>query len=122
MKPVTRQFLFIQHHAPFLGAQGFAGMDMLMTAAVFDQAVSLLFLGEGVLHLLKAQDGQLIGSKTLAKNLPALELYDVHSVLAETAALERYAIDDGDLLLPITRVSPEEVKSLITSAELVFTC
>jgi tRNA 2-thiouridine synthesizing protein C len=118
---MRRRFLFVCSLSPWQrGAQ--AALDLLMTAAVFDQDVQVCFHGAGVLQLLPEQDGAPLGLKTLAQQLPALELYGVSHCYAEAEALTRYGLQADQLMLPVTLLDAEAFAALLHSCDVVEHC
>jgi tRNA 2-thiouridine synthesizing protein C len=95
---------------------------MVMTAAVFDQRVKLLFCNDGVYQLLADQDGTACGMKTLARQLPALDLYGIEQVYVAESALQERGLQERDLLQAVTVLSCDQMRILIaeSNAVLVF--
>lgn len=117
---VRKQWLFVSTQAPLAGGAAAACADLLMTAAVFEQDVGLVFSGAGVLQLLPDQDGTALGQKTFTKLFPALELYDVHRVYAEEAALRAFGLDSTALLVPVTVIGVAELRTLLAQSAAVY--
>lgn len=111
-----RSFLFLISASPWQKTAAGA-MDLLMTAAVLDQDVHLCFRGNGVLHLVKDQDGTALNLKTLAQQLPALELYGVTQYYAEGEALVRHGLQADDLSLAVTVLDSESLAALVSSCD-----
>ena len=51
----TKSLLLLIRHSPYGSSLARASIDVALAAAAFDQAVSLLFVGDGVLQLLPEQ-------------------------------------------------------------------
>jgi len=120
--PASKQWLFISSKAPWHGSAAQACADLLLTAAVFDQDVTLVFLGAGVLQLLPEQDGAALGTKSFTKLYPALELHGVRSVYADAEALSTWNLDPAGLLLPVEPIGSAKLRTLLaqTGAVHVF--
>jgi tRNA 2-thiouridine synthesizing protein C len=67
-----------------------------LAAAAFEQPISLLFMGDGVLQLMAEQDSQAIGVKNIGRLLASLPLYDIERVYVDGEAATRYCIDLGN--------------------------
>lgn len=120
--PSSRRFLFLVSCSPWQ-PRAQALLDLLMTTAVLDQEVHLCFWGDGVLHLLQQQDGDSLQLKTLARQLPALELYGVTHVYAEREALRRHGLDANALVLPSpTLLDVQGLRQLMSQCEIVERC
>lgn len=121
MTPASRHsLLFLTCKGPWASSSPAACTDVMMTAAVFEQDVSLVFCGDGVYQLLKQQDGAALGQKTLANIFPALELYDIHRVYAEAAALRQRGLEPADLLIDVQEIGPDELQTLLAQSKAVF--
>jgi tRNA 2-thiouridine synthesizing protein C len=118
---VRRSFLFLCSLSPWQ-ARAQAALDLLMTTAVLDQHVHLCFQGEGVLQLVPEQDGTALGLKTLAQQLPALELYGDIRCYAERAALERHGLTPAGLAVPVTVLDDLELAALVHACDVVERC
>lgn len=115
-----KQWLFISSRAPWDGSAPLACADLLLAAAVFDQDVSVVFLGAGVLQLLPDQDGSALGTKSFAKLFPALDLYEVRKVYADAAALRKWNLVPGALLLPVEPLDTAMLRTLLAQNGAVY--
>jgi tRNA 2-thiouridine synthesizing protein C len=88
-----KRVLLIIRHSPYGNSLARASLDVALAAAAFEQPVSLLFMGEGVLQLVPEQDSVQIGMKNLARILSSLPMYDIDSVYVDRAAADRYHLD-----------------------------
>jgi tRNA 2-thiouridine synthesizing protein C len=95
---------------------------MVTTAAIFDQKVSLVFCNDGVYQLLNGQNGSACGMKTLAQQLPAMDLYGVEQIFVEQSALTERGLQERDLIQAVTLLSYDQMQTLIaeSNAVLVF--
>jgi tRNA 2-thiouridine synthesizing protein C len=118
--PPPQALLFIAGKGPWATAAPAACADLMMTAAVFDQDVGVVFCGDGVYQLLCDQDGGALGQKTLAKLFPALELYNITRVYVEASALQLRGFSAAELLIRAQSIGPEELRTLIDSSKAVF--
>ena len=85
--------------------------------AAFDQPVQLLFLGDGVLHLLPEQNSHAIGVKNIGKLLAALPLYEIASVYVDAGAVQRHGLDLDMAPLPCQALDPSGIRSLMTDSD-----
>lgn len=96
---------------------------MIMTAAAFDQVVSLLFLDDGVWQL---KSGQIprpgTASRSLAPMLEALELYDIAEPWVERESLIEREMDISRLMMPVRLIERSEVSSLIQKQDRMVVC
>lgn len=114
--PIT----FISRAAPYGSARARNCLDMALAAAVFEQPVNYIFLGDGVYQLLQGQQGDAIGSKTIGKTLAALELYGIEKVHVCQQSLRQRHLKPDDLIIPVIPASPEDIQGLMAESACVF--
>ncbi|MBB6521972.1 sulfurtransferase complex subunit TusC [Pseudoteredinibacter isoporae] len=96
-QPSPKNIALICHHSPYGSAKARELIDVALAAAAFDQNVSLIFMGAGVLQLKDGQDPSSIEQKNLGKLLSMLELYDIENIFALDSAIEQFGMKDGSL-------------------------
>ena len=97
MTAAAKRQLVIVRRSPYGTSLARTALDVALAAATFDQPVSVLFLGEGVLQLIPDQDSRAIDSKSVAKLITSLPLYDIDKIHVDTEALARYGIETNAL-------------------------
>jgi tRNA 2-thiouridine synthesizing protein C len=117
---LTQHVLFIASRSPWSGGAAAAGADVLMTAAVFEQAIRVVFCGDGVWQLFAGQDGDGLQVKTLSRIFPAFELYDIKQINVLASSLVERALQPDDLLVDVELVSDAQVRELIAHSKAVF--
>jgi tRNA 2-thiouridine synthesizing protein C len=121
MTPTTSpEVLFISTRSPWSGSSAAAGADLLMTAAVFEEPVRVVFCGDGVWQLLAGQNGDALKMKTLSRIFPAFELYDIRHVQVSASALRERGLTAADLVVPAGAVNDDEIRALIAGSKAVF--
>jgi len=121
MTAPLHRFLFLIAGSPWQ-PRAQATLDLLMTAAVLDQPVTLCFTGAGVLHLQAGQDGSALGLKTLSQQYPALELYGIEQVYAQASALQDWGLLAAGTNIPVQAVSETDIARMIRDADVVHRC
>ncbi|MDC1436042.1 sulfurtransferase complex subunit TusC [Gammaproteobacteria bacterium] len=115
-----KNILIIIRQAPYSSLLPGAALDVLLTAAAFEQPITLLFMGEGVQHLLSAQNSTGSGMKNISKALPSLELYEVDQVFMEKDALANRKLENEKLVLQVESLSLNQIADAIEKADQVF--
>lgn len=116
---MRKRCLFILRHGPYGTQSGREGLEALLVAAAFDQAVSLLLLDDGVLHLLKNQnDG--CGVKDCSPTFRSLPLYDVETVWVDAVSLRERGLALEDLLIPVELVDGAALPALLAHQDCVL--
>lgn len=120
MAAMKKSFLLICRHAPYGSALAREALDVALTAATFDQSVALLFVGDGVLQLVRRQQPTAIAQKALDKQLSALPLYDVETIYVEAEALAARGLTAADLVLPVQPLASAEMARQIGNHDIVL--
>lgn len=116
----NQEVLFIATRSPWNGSSAAAGADLLMTAAVFEQPVRVVFCGDGVWQLLAEQNGDELKMKTLSRIFPAFELYDIRHLHVAASALRERGLGPADLVVDASPLDDDEVRALIAGSKSVF--
>lgn len=108
--------------APHGSIKAQEGLDLILTVAAFDQAVSLLFLDDGVFQLKGGQRPEAIGFKQIAPIFHALEMYDVETVWVEEESLRERGLAADRLLVPVRLILRDEVAALLSAQDVLVSC
>lgn len=90
-------FLFTQ--APHTNASGREGLDAVLATSAYSEELCCLFVGEGVLQLLSAQEPEAQKLKDYVSAFKLLELYDIEDVLVSGSAMVSYGLTADDLII-----------------------
>lgn len=116
-----RSVLVVCRSAPYGRSRARDAIDVAMAFAAFDQPVTLLFLGDGVLALAPGQRPAAEFSRSLEKLLGTLADYGVEEVHADAAALAARGLGAQELALPVRLAGPVELRELFGTHERVLT-
>ena len=111
--------LFLFCSPPLAGSGMAAGLDLLLTAASFDQPVSVVFAGVGVQGLL-AQKSASVSARNPALALGALDLYGIDEVCASRDDIERYNVDITLPGITVKALEDAEIQALVRQASQVM--
>jgi len=106
-----KQLLFVLQHAPLGASLARAGVDTVLAYAAFDQPVSVLFSGAGVLQLAPGADCQRVGRRDLRRMIDSMPLYDIDQVFADAVALSAYGLSH-DLPHFVKAVDADAIREL----------
>lgn len=115
-----KHYLFVMRDAPHQGVRLQELLDVLLITAAFDQAVSLLFLDDGVFQLKQHQQPILAGLKDTLAILGALELYEVKALVVESESLEKCSLQAADLAIPVNVLPRAEIATWIKQFEIIY--
>jgi tRNA 2-thiouridine synthesizing protein C len=116
----SKRLLVLIRHSPYGSSLARASLDVALAAAAFDQPVSLLFTGDGVLQLLPGQDSEALGVRNPGRLLASLPLYDIEQVYVDAEAAARYRLDLGDAPVTALALERQQIMELIESHELLL--
>ena len=114
----SKNLLYMLQQAPYMDNRVFEAFDALLVAAAFDQRVSLLFRGEGVLQLLATQNPK--GQRNLAKMLTSLKTYEVDQIFADSRSFEARGLKVTDCAIAPELLSKREISQLISRQDIVL--
>ncbi len=115
-----KKILFILDRPPFNGVDLQETLDLVLTTAVFDQQVALLFIEQAVLSIksgLNPASQQLKDSSAVFK---ALEIYQIEDLYVEVESLQELGLKPVDLLLPVQEIYRCEVAELMSKQDLIL--
>lgn len=112
-----RRILFLVAHAPQRGALAYELLDALLVGAVFDQRVSVLFVGDGIYQLFDR--GERKGERNVTHGYRALPTYDVKDVYVDKTSLRDRGLDAEPLVLPVRLLTRRGVRELIATQDVV---
>jgi sulfur relay protein TusC/DsrF len=106
--------LFIFRSPPYSTPIAQEGVDALLAAAIFDQKIAVIFMGDGVFQLQKNQTPS--NSRNQMKMLQSLSMYDIDQVFVQESALNARGLDAADLAIANTSLSDAEIHQRLASA------
>ncbi len=120
MVDAKKKLLVVMTKSPYGNQTAREALDAVLTAAAFEQPLTLLFLGDGVFQLLSGQDTTAVQLKNLATTLPVLPMYDVENICVDADSLRQRGIDNDELNLPATPVDNAAVRALFKSHDQIL--
>jgi tRNA 2-thiouridine synthesizing protein C len=115
-----KQFLIITQSAPYGSSRAKEATDLALATALFDQQVSMLFMGDGVYQLIANQNPQAIEQKSLGAMQQALPLYDVEALYVCAESLKSRGLSADELAVSVTPLSGSEITTLFKEQEHIF--
>lgn len=100
--------------------QGREALDLALLSASFEQQVSLVFVDEGVLHLVRDQQPELLGGKDYLATLKALPLYDIDTVLVCKQSLADFGLSHGLLAIAVSVANDEAISAHLNHVDEVL--
>ena len=116
----AKTITFISRSTPYGGGLAKACLDMVLSAAVFEQKINLVFMDDGVWQLKSDQAPQQINAKGLSAALSALPLYEVSNVFVESESLALRGLNLDALSVDVTPYSAAAIATLLRESDVVF--
>ncbi|MCB1649265.1 MAG: sulfurtransferase complex subunit TusC [Pseudomonadales bacterium] len=120
MEMTPKTLTFIARSTPYGSGRAKALLDMVLSAAVFDQNINLLFMDDGVWQLARDQQPGMIDAKDLSAALGALPLYEVNNVYVEARALHERGLTLDTLAVTAIPCDDAHITALIAQSDQVF--
>lgn len=95
-------------------------LDIVMTAAAFDQEVSLLLLDKAVFQLKKHQNLENTGLKDTAPIFKALPLYNIQYIYVEAESLLENGLDTKRLDEPVNVIPRDQIGAFFKKFDLLI--
>lgn len=118
---IRKRILYVNRRPPHGTIYGLEALEVVLVGAAFDQAVSVLFLDDGVFQLLAGQAPEVLGMKNYAKGFRALADYGVERICVGLASLTERGLTPADLLTTVEVLSNNEVGGLMDAQDVILT-
>lgn len=112
-----KKILLISRHAPYGNSIAREALDAALSAAVYDQDLTLLFMDDGVFQLLKNQQAHTISQKNFSSMLSALPFYDIDKIYVHRESLTQRDIATESLMIEAILVNSLEISALLNQQE-----
>lgn len=116
MTPANLVFIF--RSPPYSTPTAAEGIDALLAAAIFDQKISVIFMGDGVFQLNSGQAP--VDRRNQTKMLQSLAMYDIDQVFVQASALEDRGMSSTDVGIACTAISDQAIHQVIAAASHVL--
>jgi tRNA 2-thiouridine synthesizing protein C len=112
----VQSYLILTRSSPYGSHKPKAALDMALTAAAFEQEVSIVFLDDGVLQLLPNQDTESSSLKNISKMISALKIYEVKHVYVHIPSAEKTGLDLSEAPNDVETITDESLQDLVSSS------
>lgn len=118
----NEDWLFVFKSTPVEQGLTADGLDFCLVAASFDVDLKLLFVGEGVQHIMKPAVSELrsISLPSYAKTFKALADFEIEQCFVFDQSLDCLNLVNNDLAIEVMSVNSKAMRSLMMSATKVF--
>ena len=119
-EPTSKNIAVVLTRPPYGSSLAREAIDLALAAAVYNQQVSLYFIGDGVWQLLAQQHTDKLAAKNHGKLLDSLELYGIENIFIEQQALAARDIGSEDIAPLGEIISQQQIAVRIADAETVL--
>jgi len=115
-------WLFVFQTAPIEGGLTADGLDLCLVAASFGFDLKLLFIGDGLLHLIKPSEAEVRGISlpNYTKTFKALADFDIEHCFVFDHSLKHLKLVDSDISIESESVGAKDMRNLLSAATQVF--
>jgi tRNA 2-thiouridine synthesizing protein C len=114
-----KKILFVLRKAPYSGAFAHETLDVIMTAAAFDQNVRVLMLDDAVFQLKDTQNPE-NGLKNIADMYSALPIYGINKVFVEAESLQEKGLSLENLSQAVECIARKTVGEFCQQFDVVM--
>jgi tRNA 2-thiouridine synthesizing protein C len=119
-EPLRKRMLVLLRKPPHGSIFGQEALEAVLVAGAFDQDVTLLLMGDGVLNLLAGQQADLLEHRDLLKMFASLKDYDVQHIVVQESALRQRGLATADLAMNVDALDDERIAKLIDAQDVVI--
>ena len=99
------------------------GLDAILAATAFCEPddIGVFFIDDGVLNLINHQQPELIQQKDFIRTFKLLDLYDVEQRFSCRESLQKFKLEDNQLILSCKKIDRSLLIEKLSQAEKLFT-
>ncbi|EPJ55926.1 MAG: hypothetical protein OFPI_01780 [Osedax symbiont Rs2] len=116
----NKNLLLIFRNPPFSDSSNRDTLDIALACSAFEIPVSLLFLGDGVLQLIRGQQSKTLQQKNLLNTFNALAMYDIDQLFVLQSDLQRFELIAADLSIDCQLICETQMAKLIRQSDRII--
>lgn len=114
-----KKYLLIIKNSPYQNSVANETLEFALALSAFNQAVTLLFIDDGILQLTSNQNPNAIFYKNFTKVYEGLNLFDIHDIYVSQLSLQKYS--QLNLMIQPQVVDELKISELISNHDIVLT-
>ncbi len=118
---MAKSMLIISRQAPWSGPGPREALDIALAGGAFDLPLAMLFMDDGALQLMPAQQPNALQQKNLSANLQALPMFGVDELFVCATSLAERGLANIAPVLDVQVLDTEGIKALVDRFDLVVT-
>ena len=114
---------FLFRTSPYGTSISREGLDSILATTAFCEPddIGVFFIDDGVLNLINHQQPELIQQKDFIRTFKLLDLYDVEQRFICTESLQKFKLEDKQLILSCEKIDRSLLIEKLNQAEKLFT-
>lgn len=112
---------FVFHSSPHSSSAGREGLDAVLAASAYCDAISLFFVGFGVTQIVANQSPQQLLSRDYISAFKLLELYDIEHLYLCEQSVEELGLASAQWVIDVKKKSPQQIAQLLHECDQVLT-
>lgn len=112
--------IFINRRSPYGSSHAQEALDMAFALSAFEHKISLIFMDDGVLQIMRDQNPSGIGMKNISPTFRAWEDYEIEHIYVEKESLQMRGMDKMDLLIGAEIVAADQLGKIIEKQDFIF--
>ncbi len=117
---LSKTCLFINRRSPYGSCHAQEALDMAFALSAFEHKISLVFMDDGVLQIIRAQDPSGIGMKNISPTFRAWQDYEIEHIYVEKESLQRRGMQKTDLLIEAEVIDAVQLGQLMEKQDFIF--
>ena len=119
-EPIRKRILVLLRKPPHGSIFGQEALEAVLVAGAFEQEVTLLLMGDAVLHLVRGQHPERLEHKDLLAVFATLKDYDVEHIVVQQSALVQRGLATTDLAMKVDAMNDADLGQLIEAQDVVI--
>ena len=119
-EPIRKRILVLLRKPPHGSNFGQEALEAVLVAGAFEQEVTLLLMGDAVLHLVRGQHPERLEHKDLLAVFATLKDYDVEHIVVQQSALVQRGLATTDLAMKVDAMNDADLGQLIEAQDVVI--
>lgn len=105
---------------PLYGIYTRESLDLIFALAAVDHQLSVIFCGDAVYQLIKANDSSELQVKDVRRSFKLFELYDIERLYICADSLRQRQLEPAELLLDVQQLESAELSQLLSTQQHVI--
>ena len=112
--------LFINRRSPYGSSHAQEALDMAYALSAFEHKVSLVFMDDGVLQIMRDQNPSEIGMKNISPTFRSWEDYEIEHIYVEKESLQMRGMNQADLLIETEIIEADQLGKIMEKQDFIF--